>query len=243
MSVCIFAGPSLSRISPEAEGFEMRRPARQGDVYRAARAGFAIIGLVDGYFEAVPSVWHKEILWALSHGIHVYGSASIGALRAVELAPFGMRGIGRVFEAFRDGVLRDDDEVALLHGPAEAGYPPVTEAMVNVRATLDRATAEAVISREAADVVAGVSKALFYKERVYSAILAAAADRGLSPEVLARLTAWLPLGRIDQKKIDALEMLAAIRTHVAGGVSPFVPEFELHPTAMWESAREKIERA
>jgi hypothetical protein len=106
-----------------------------GDLYRAARAGVSIIGLVDGYFEAVPSVSQKEILWALSHGIHVYGSVSIGALRAVELEPFGMRGVGRVFEAFRDGVLRDDDEVALLHGPAEAGYPPVTEAMVNIWAT------------------------------------------------------------------------------------------------------------
>jgi hypothetical protein len=242
MTVCIFAGPSLSRVLPEVcDGFEMRGPARQGDVYRAARAGVAMIGLIDGYFEAVPSVWHKEILWALANGIHVYGSASIGALRAVELEPFGMRGVGRIFEAFRDGTLRDDDEVALLHGPPQAGYPPVTEAMVNIRATLDRAVAEAVVNREAADALIAIAKGLFYKERLYRAILSAAADRGLPREVLARLAAWLPQGRIDQKRLDALEMLSAIRTHVASGVSPFVPEFSLHPTAMWEAARLKIE--
>src|SRR4029077_1266006 len=98
--------------------------------------GPALIGVIDGYFERVPTVWHKEILWAMAEGIHVYGAASAGALRAAELAGFGMRGIGRVYEDFRDGVLQDDDEVAVLHGPAEVGYPPVTEAMVNIRATL-----------------------------------------------------------------------------------------------------------
>ena len=52
-------------------------------------------------------------------GIHVYGAASIGALRAAELDAFGMRGIGRIYEDFREGVLEDDDEVAVLHGPEE----------------------------------------------------------------------------------------------------------------------------
>ena len=72
----------------------------------------------------MPTVWHKEILWAMAQGIHVFGAASIGALRAAELDAFGMRGIGRIYEAFRDGVLEDDDEVAVLHGPEELGYPP-----------------------------------------------------------------------------------------------------------------------
>ena len=35
-----------------------------------------------------------------------------------------MKGIGRIIEDFRDGVLEDDDEVAVLHGPEELGYPP-----------------------------------------------------------------------------------------------------------------------
>ena len=52
-----------------------------------------------------PTVWHKEILWAMAQGIHVFGGASIGALRAAELDVFGMKGIGRIYEDFRDGVL------------------------------------------------------------------------------------------------------------------------------------------
>ena len=46
-------------------------PVGQGDVYRAAtRYRPRAIGIVDGYFHQVPSVWHKEILWAMAEGIH-----------------------------------------------------------------------------------------------------------------------------------------------------------------------------
>jgi hypothetical protein len=63
----------------------------------------------------------------------------MGTIRAAELAPFGMIGIGKIFEAYRDGTYTDDDEVTLLHGPAAYGYVAMSEAMVNVRATVARA--------------------------------------------------------------------------------------------------------
>ena len=43
--------------------------------------------------------------------------------------------VGRIFEAFRDGELEDDDEVAVVHGPAGLGHIQISEAMVNMRAT------------------------------------------------------------------------------------------------------------
>ena len=72
----------------------------------------------------------------------MFGAASMGALRAAELAAFGMEGVGAIFEAFREGVLEDDDEVAVIHGPAEFGYPVLSEAMVNIRRTLSDAALE-----------------------------------------------------------------------------------------------------
>ena len=71
MRAIIFAGPTLPlRFRPAAEpGIEWRSPVRQGDVYRAALTGPAVIGVIDGYFEIVPTVWHKEILWAMAQGI------------------------------------------------------------------------------------------------------------------------------------------------------------------------------
>src|SRR4029077_11589114 len=109
----------------------------------------------------------KEIVWAMAAGVHVFGAASIGALRAAELDAFGMRGVGRIYEDFRDGVLSDDDEVAVLHGPEKLGYPPVTEAMVNIRATLAVAVRDRILSPQAAAALADNAKAVFYKERTY----------------------------------------------------------------------------
>src|SRR5246127_762709 len=132
MIAIVFSGPSLPPSkAPFVPEVEWRPPVRQGDLYKAALGRPALIGIIDGTFELVPTVWHKEILWAMTQGIHVYGSASIGALRAAELHQFGMKGVGQIFAAYRDGILIDDDEVAVLHGPQELGYPAVTEAMVN----------------------------------------------------------------------------------------------------------------
>jgi len=217
MTAIIFAGPTLPpALQPVLEcAIEWRPPVRQGDVYRAALTRPSVIGIIDGYFEFVPTVWHKEILWAMAQGIHVFGAASIGALRAAELDTFGMRGIGRIYEAFRDGILEDDDEVAVLHGPEELGYPPLTEAMVTIRATFDEAARAGVLAPEVAAQLTAVAKSLFYKERTYEAVLERGAASGLPAGLLQALAAWLPCNRIDQKRIDAEALLATIRAHLA----------------------------
>src|SRR5581483_4979072 len=216
MNAVIFAGPSLPpRDRPRDPALSWRPPVRQGELYRAAREGPAIIGVVDGYFEATPTVWHKEILWAMAQGIHVFGAASIGALRAAELDGFGMGGVGRVYEAFRDGTLEDDDEVAVLHGPEELGYPALTEAMVNIRATIAAAVLDGVIAAETASALIAAAKDLLYKDRSYAAVLPHLPERER-----AALAAWLPHGRVDQKRLDAAAMVAAIRTALSAGVAP-----------------------
>src|SRR4030095_17254214 len=97
-SVYFFTGPTISpaeaRVELEAVYLP---PAAEGDVYRAALKRPQAIGIIDGYFQSVPTVRHKEVLWAMSRGIHVFGSARIGALRAAQLHPFGMEAAGTVF--------------------------------------------------------------------------------------------------------------------------------------------------
>ncbi len=51
---------------------------------------------------------------------------------------FGMKPIGAIALAYASGALDDDAAVALSHGPAELGFPPVTEPLVNVEPTLQR---------------------------------------------------------------------------------------------------------
>jgi hypothetical protein len=184
----VFIGPTLRRDEVAAACDAVcLPPAAQGDVYRASLQRPQTIGIVDGYFSGAPSVWHKEILWALSQGIHVFGSASMGALRAAELHSFGMRGVGRIFEAFRDGVLEDDDEVAVVHGPAETGFIPVSEPMVNIRASLIRAERDGILTGTARHRIEEVAKSLFFPQRSWATILGNAGSRGVSAAEAARL--------------------------------------------------------
>ena len=118
---------------------------------------------MDGVFASSPATWHKEILLALEDGITVYGASSMGALRAAELAPFGMVGVGQIYEAYQDGVYTDDDEVALLHGPARSDYRELSEAMVNIRATVAHAVACGIITAESAGRVIRARRRPFIK--------------------------------------------------------------------------------
>ncbi|WP_281062984.1 TfuA domain-containing protein [Aminobacter sp. AP02] len=212
-----------------------------GDVYRCGRTRPRAIGIVDGYFDGVPSVWHKEILWAIEQGIAVFGAASMGALRAAELRAFGMRGVGRIFEAFRDGVLEDDDEVAIQHGPAEIGYLPLSEPMVNIRATLDQAVREGAIGRQVAEQLSAMAKASFYPERRWRPLLERALADGLDKEAFKVFEAWLPQGKVDQKRLDALAMFEAMKAFRREETGPRTAGYRLEWTTMWAQALRDIE--
>jgi hypothetical protein len=232
MTVYLFIGPTLPQR--EAAGLcdaIILPPAAQGDVWRAAQSQPRAIGIVDGYFSGAPSVWHKEILWALSRGIHVFGSASMGALRAAELHAYGMRGIGHIFEAYSDGRLEDDDEVAVSHGPAELGYPALSEAMVNIRATLARAQAEGMLKPSDRHTFEARAKALYFPDRSWAALLDGVS--GVSPATLDALREWLPQGRVDRKRDDAIEMIRAMQEMLAECEPPQV-SFHFEWTHFWD---------
>jgi hypothetical protein len=225
--VVVFLGPTLPRAEArEVLDAEYLPPAAHGDVLRAVRHGFQVIGLVDGVFERVPAVWHKEILFALSEGVHVYGAASMGALRAAELDSFGMHGVGAIYRAYAKGALEDDDEVAVAHGDADDGFRPLSDAMVDIRATLEAAAAEGVITAEAAAAMTARAKATFYPRR----LLRAAAEPGGG-----RLREWLREGRVQLKRRDALALLETIRDDVRAGLEPFRPAWRLQHTRFWDA--------
>jgi hypothetical protein len=236
MRACVFVGPSLRpQDLPADDDIVALPPVAQGDVYRMAQRRPLAIGLIDGYFEGVLAVWHKEILWAMAEGIHVFGSASMGALRAAELHAFGMVGVGRIFEAYRDGELEDDDEVAVIHGPLETGYLALSEAMVNIRRTLSEAELAEVIARPSRDALVRLAKERFYHDRTFEALLDAA-DQSLPAGELEALRAWLPGGRIDQKREDALAMLAEIKALLASEPLPMRVDYTLEWTEVWDDA-------
>jgi hypothetical protein len=235
MKSIVFVGPTLSpRDVSDVLDAVCLPPVAHGDVYRAALKWPSAIGIIDGYFERVPSVWHKEILWAMSQGIHVFGSASMGALRAAELASFGMTGVGAIFEAYRDGALEDDDEVAVAHGSGEDSYRAGSDAMVNIRSTLLRARVERILDAEVVDLLLQIAKKLFYPERSYARILEVAAERRAPLNQLDDFRKWLPLGAVNQKREDALLMLRAMRDFLDTNPEPQHVSWTLEESDFWE---------
>lgn len=210
----IFSGPTLSsseiqRLQPDAH---CSGPASAGDVYRATQLGASVIGLVDGYFEHRLAVWHKEILWALHRGVRVYGAASMGALRAAELAPFGMRGVGKIFADYSSGALVDDDEVAVVHESEDRDFRAQSEALVNVRATLEKAVETGVLTRPSADRFIELLKGRFYPERSFALLRQVLLESHADLAEYERLEAFLAQhGPVNQKRLDALEMLETIQ--------------------------------
>jgi hypothetical protein len=210
--IIVFLGPSLApEVAEKICPARYLPPVACGDVLRSLRLRPKVLAIIDGLFENVPAVWHKEILLALEEGITVFGASSMGALRAAELAPFGMIGVGRIFEAYRDGVYTDDDEVAVLHSSAAGEYRALSEPMVNIRATIERAISESVIAPEVGAVVIGCAKQTFYHERsLKGAVEKARVAGAMSQELECLLRFVANDGYVDQKKRDALELIRTL---------------------------------
>jgi hypothetical protein len=224
--IVVFAGPSVpadTRVTNNV--FDWRPPAQAGDVIDLSGERVRAIVILDGYFDERPSVRHKEILQLISESVPVLGAASMGALRAAELAPFGMIGIGRIFEAYVRGLIDGDDEVALVHGPEEFDWAPLTEPLINIRATLVAAARARVCGTAAARQIIGFARDIFFKVRTWPAILdAASVSRQFPARRLRALEAWLPQGRVDLKRLDARSCLQAAMAVGPQPVRPPPPE-------------------
>ncbi len=214
----IFLGPSLSvneakKIFPEAEYLP---PVAMGDLISLVD-DTAVgrpwgIGIIDGMFYQSLPVWHKEILYALEKGVAVFGASSMGALRAAECDSFGMVGIGEVYRMYASGELVDDDEVALAHEGRDGGWKKRSEPMVNLRATIQAACDDGLLSPRSADTLINIAKSLWFPERTIYNILQLAEQQGLDNDVLASANEVLTNRYVDLKRSDAIQLLATMRS-------------------------------
>ncbi|WP_417308373.1 TfuA-like protein [Devosia sp.] len=204
----LFAGPSLYGQTLDPAGLDLRPPARQGDLYRAVMDGATGIGLVDGVFGFIPSVWHKEILFALSQGVTVLGAASIGALRVAECHAFGMIPVGEIAADYVTGRRDDDADVCLAHGPAELGYVPLSEPLVDIEATLRAMAAAGHISPAEALNLAAAARRLYFTDRELGAVLEHA---GWPETDRNRVLEGYESCRVRLKQRDTLELVARLR--------------------------------
>jgi len=218
--VVVYLGPTL----PVAEARSILDatyldPVQQGDVHRVLAHDPlpAAIGIVDGLWGTVPTVWLCELRYALHRGVRCYGAGSLGALRAVELADEGMVGVGTVYAAFQAGGLEDDDEVAVAQAGVEDGWRAASAAMVDIRATLAAAVRARAIEAGKADRIVRAAKRRHFADRMW-------------PEGLERVSV---------KAEDARAMLVRMRDDLARDVPPWWGPVAWEPTDAWVEAWER----
>jgi hypothetical protein len=180
----VFAGPSVYRRRLDDGGIRFRPPVRRGDLdaLLAEPDAPTHVGIVDGAFLHALALPPKEVLRALDAGIHVYGSSSLGALRAVECERYGMVGVGRIFAEYASGRIDEDDEVAMTYDPDS--LRPLSEPLVSLRLALADGVAGGAVPAAAASCFLAAGKRLYFPDRTVPAILRAAP---ISPEDARRL--------------------------------------------------------
>lgn len=232
MRPLVFAGPSLHGLDlPAGADIDLAAPAGAGDLLRATLSGRRVIGLIDGTFETGPAVWHKEILYALSQGCAVFGAASMGALRAAECAAFGMTGVGAIFEDYRSGRRTSDADVALIFGPRELGYPPLSLPLVDAEDGLSRLLADGLLDQREHDKIVLTARTLFFKDRTWDRLFEVVGET-VSTEQCRR---WLATSGPGLKARDALELLIAL-----GNGAPTRRIHHFQPTMFFERLQQSL---
>ncbi|MGW0883472.1 TfuA-like protein [Streptomyces sp. NPDC002671] len=227
----VFVGPTLSRSEPQlaAPGVRAWPPGRHGDLFDPAiRVGDTAV-IIDGVYHQAPALRHKEILATMGRGVRVIGAASIGALRAAELAPYGMFGVGSIYTAYTQGDIYGDDEVAVGQAP-DGEWDALTWPVVNLRHVLDLARSAEVLAGERAASLLMALRAVYYPQRTWAAVRTVCRRQGE-----AEFADWMA----DQTKRDQhfgdlkrVDALAAVSTALQG-----LPPAETAPPSphTWET--------
>ena len=214
-SIVIFAGPSIEKAAIKAiiPTARIEPPVKRGDITRILNEDQNIshLGIIDGHFFPNFSVSPKEVLLAIDAGVKTYGSSSMGALRAVELAPYGMHGIGQIFELYRRGAVDGDDEVAVVFNPEQ--NKALSEPMINIRIALERAFEVGIISDSEKKVCIELLKNIYFPERSYRNLIAALKGK-LDEITLLRLQHFFEKEAPNAKRDDAIALLEIVKQNI-----------------------------
>lgn len=211
-NIVIYTGLSIS--FDEAKSIlnaEYKPPIKRGDLYELIekRDDIDIIGIIDGVFHQSPAVAHKEILAALDKNITIVGGASIGALRACELYPYGMIGVGHIFEDYKNGIIESDDDVAVSLNPDT--YEQISDSWINMKYNFQKALDEDIITKDEMDELLKTAKSIYYPRRTFEYIIK---KSNLEKERIKQINNYIKNNKFDIKHDDAREVIKYIKTIV-----------------------------
>ena len=183
-----------------------KRPIKRGDLSHDIKENPDIIAIIDGVFHQNSAVGHREILSVMKKGVKVYGSSSMGALRASELDVLGMEGIGYCYNEYASGNVTSDDDVAVMldSETLEALSVP----LISMNYVFTNAVAENIITKEEKDELIKMTKESYYPKRNYAQTLS---QSSLDADKKGKLIDFIRTSK-DIKKEDAKELLNHIKS-------------------------------
>lgn len=183
-----------------------KRPIKRGDLSHDIKENPDIIAIIDGVFHQNSAVGHREILSVIKKGVKVYGSSSMGALRASELDVLGMEGIGYCYNEYASGNVTSDDDVAVMldSETLEALSVP----LISMNYVFTNAVAENIITKEEKDELIKITKETYYPKRNYAQTLS---QSSLDADKKGKLIDFIRTSK-DIKKEDAKELLNHIKS-------------------------------
>lgn len=201
----VFCGPSLpveDRI-PIA-GVTYLPPASRHDVANAV-AKFDALLMIDGVFHHDVAPSPKEV-YAACRAIRMFGSCSMGALRAAECWPFGMVPLGIIARWYISEYIDGDDEVALLVHPAK--QIALTVPLVNVRYVAWLAQRRGLLTPHEGAEFVKKAREVFYMDRSWEDVVACA------PQHVRVALMNMALAHGDLKRLDARFSLKSTARHL-----------------------------
>lgn len=211
----VYLGPTLNRdeASKILEA-DYRDPAKKGDFLRLSHTSDEkkYVGFIDGVFlhDYPPSpieVYHL----ATRKNIELIGASSLGALRAVELEKFGMKGIGKIFQLFKNGILNADDEVAVTFVRDKNILQ--SEALIDIRFNLFLAYKKGIITKQTKKRFVRIAKNIYFPFRNYDDIIRLTQEQFPSiHDELENFRDYILKNRDSLKARDARKLLKYLKT-------------------------------
>jgi len=206
-----FIGGSIPKMErPADERLVITTPAEQGDLLMAILAGFRNILIIDGYFYSKFPCTTFEVMLALEQGLNVFGAASIGALRAVELDHYGMTGMGYVYDTLKRKPVKPYHIVAQTYTEEDAALTPP---LADIIYFLNSAVAAGVLAEADSKKHLAVATEIPFPLLSFPYFLEQA---GGSPELRKFLKQQGGPTVFNIKKQDALKLLSSYRGILAG---------------------------
>jgi len=211
----VYLGPTLSREEAiKILDADYRDPAKKGDFLMLSRDSDEkkYVGFVDGVFlhDYPPSpieVYHL----ATRKNIELIGASSLGALRAVELEKFGMKGIGKIFQLYKNGIINADDEIAVTF--VRENNILQSEAMIDIRFNLFLAYKKGIITNQTKKRFAKIAKNIYFPFRNYEDIIKLTHQQ--FPSIyneLESFRSYILKNRDSLKARDAIKLLKYLKT-------------------------------